>query len=36
MIHHQNILPLAIEIYIVINNLSGEYLHKFFVRNNRN
>ena len=35
-IHHQNIQFLAIEIYKAINNLPGENLGEFFVRNNHN
>ena len=32
-IHHQNIQSLAIEMYKVVNNLPGENLSEFFVRN---
>ena len=36
IIHHQNILSLAIEIYKAVNNLPGGNLSEFFVRNNHN
>ena len=35
-IHHRNIQPLSIEIYIAMNNLPGGNLTEFFVRNNHN
>ena len=35
-INHQNIQPLAIEIYKAMNNLPGGNLGEFFVRNNHN
>ena len=34
--HHQNIQSLAIEMYKAVNNLPGENLSGFFVRNNHN